>query len=150
MIITTKQLKRLIRESLKDFFDAQDSGDWHKYDNAVGRYGRRPAYEQYWNYGVYDNYSARYVGEFYRVHLDDMALYQRDLKERYKDFTKNGIAAYRYIQKTTNDVDGAWAAVGDAIETHIRDKGADGASAAEVKRFEELWQKMKQLVPRLA
>ena len=37
MLITTKQLKKLIRESLNDFFKAQDSGDWGKYDKAVGR-----------------------------------------------------------------------------------------------------------------
>jgi len=33
MVLTVRQIKQLIRESLKDFFDAQDAGAWGKYDN---------------------------------------------------------------------------------------------------------------------
>jgi|2_EtaG_2_1085320.scaffolds.fasta_scaffold74383_2 hypothetical protein len=27
----------MIRESLKDFFDAQDAGDWKGYDKSIGK-----------------------------------------------------------------------------------------------------------------
>jgi len=37
MNITISHLKQLIRESLKDFFDAQDAGDWGKYDKAINK-----------------------------------------------------------------------------------------------------------------
>jgi hypothetical protein len=147
MIFTVRQIKQLIRESLKDFFDAQDSGDWGKYDSSIGREEKRQPYENYTNYGRYENPCTRFVYEWRRVHLDDMALYQRDLKERYKDFTKFGVAAYQYIQQNTHEVDAVWKSVGKAISDIIEHKNDSGANANEQ---EKMWQKMKQHVPQLA
>jgi len=140
MILNEQYIKQLVREGLKDFFDAQDSGDWHKYDNSLGRDPMDDYFED-------ETPVSDLVSEFDRIRMDELALYKWDLKEIYKHMTDITVRTYRYINTKTHNLDAVWTELDRKIRHIISTKSE---SQDERANFEALWNKLKQIVPQLA